>query len=334
MSDPGEGQAGPGAERIVAAAIKVGPVVHTGPHHATIIHQVVACGGETPVRGVQGFVTSTGRFVDRWAGRKIAFAAGQVATDAESMLSEELWIVPEPNWAALRASEAALAEARLDADHDWALWREKWTATVDTYTSLLEAAHAEATKAERERCAKLVEDHGHSNGKIRGTHRHLAEAIRKNEAPRHDPRGASLAADVEPLHGPNTNCTTAAAEWHQRPTWADIAHRLTLAVHADAHPSCCAGGCNVFDNMVFHVDLAMQDLARPDCKCGAIGEPLVCEVCAPSIPDSRIPNAPPSEEPLEHWCEGRNAERPWRRSSCSVCKEVLSPEPAREEPSR
>jgi len=31
---------------------------------------------------------------------------------------------------------------------------------------------------EREACAKLVEDHGHSNGRIRASHKHLAAAIR------------------------------------------------------------------------------------------------------------------------------------------------------------
>lgn len=105
----------PEIERIVAAAIRVGPVVHTGPHHATIIHQIVACGGETPVTGAQGFMTSRGRMVSRSIARKIAFSAGQVASDDVSLLSEELWIVPEPNWSELLASqsrEKALREAQ------------------------------------------------------------------------------------------------------------------------------------------------------------------------------------------------------------------------------
>lgn len=40
------------------------------------------------------------------------------------------------------------------------------------------AAKDQAVLAERERCARLVEDHGHSNGRIRPVHRHLADAIR------------------------------------------------------------------------------------------------------------------------------------------------------------
>lgn len=40
---------------------------------------------------------------------------------------------------------------------------------------------AKAVRAEREACAKLVEDHGHSNGHIRGSHKHLAEVIRARD---------------------------------------------------------------------------------------------------------------------------------------------------------
>ena len=36
----------------------------------------------------------------------------------------------------------------------------------------------EARWEEREACAKLVEDHGHSNGRIRASHKHLAAALR------------------------------------------------------------------------------------------------------------------------------------------------------------
>jgi hypothetical protein len=68
--------------------------------------------------------------------------------------------------------------------------------------------------------------------------------------------------------------------------------------------------------------------------------------------DHAEPTSPPTEEPspdpwrflkgdeplpaqAEHWCEGRNANRPWSRTSCSVCNEdkpaVPSPEPPRAE---
>ncbi len=43
----------------------------------------------------------------------------------------------------------------------------------------LPCAHAFAIKAEREACAKAVEDFGHSNGKIRASHKHAARAIRE-----------------------------------------------------------------------------------------------------------------------------------------------------------
>lgn len=49
-----------------------------------------------------------------------------------------------------------------------------------------------------------------------------------------------------------------------------IADRLALAVHYDAHPSCCVDRpgvtCSVFDNMRFHVDAAFADveLGRDD----------------------------------------------------------------------
>ena len=42
----------------------------------------------------------------------------------------------------------------------------------------LRAYAEEARREEREACAKLVEDHGHSNGRIRASHKHLAAAIR------------------------------------------------------------------------------------------------------------------------------------------------------------
>lgn len=43
--------------------------------------------------------------------------------------------------------------------------------------ALIERLNA-ALGDEREGCARLVENHGHSNGKIRASHKHLAAAIR------------------------------------------------------------------------------------------------------------------------------------------------------------
>ncbi len=42
-------------------------------------------------RAVHGFVTSTGRFVDRDEAGRIAFAAGQTSRVLDSLTSEELW---------------------------------------------------------------------------------------------------------------------------------------------------------------------------------------------------------------------------------------------------
>lgn len=85
-------------ERIVAAAIQIGDNVFTGPHHATIIHYVSACTGMKPVKGEQGFVTGTGRFVSRKLAVEIAIAAKQVDpshVSKEGLMSEDLWIIPE-----------------------------------------------------------------------------------------------------------------------------------------------------------------------------------------------------------------------------------------------
>ena len=45
----------------------------------------------------------------------------------------------------------------------------------------LRAYAEEAGREEREACAKLVEDHGHSNGRIRASHKHLAAAMRTRD---------------------------------------------------------------------------------------------------------------------------------------------------------
>ena len=61
-------------EQITAAAVKLPDgTVAEGPNHATVRDQT----GE-PTKGDEGFVTSTGRFVSREEGQKIAEASGQV----------------------------------------------------------------------------------------------------------------------------------------------------------------------------------------------------------------------------------------------------------------
>lgn len=85
-------------ERIVAAAIKTGQNIFTGPHHSTIIHYMVACAKIKPVTGEQGFVTDQGRFVNRKEARFIAIASNQVKSEDTSefgLMSENLWSVPD-----------------------------------------------------------------------------------------------------------------------------------------------------------------------------------------------------------------------------------------------
>lgn len=100
------------SERIVAAAIKWGDLVcfteKPGRHHH-VFKALEACGWtirgpfDHGVEQEQGFVTSTGRFVDRETGRKIAEAIGQlIAGEIDStgvpivkqhsqLFSEDVW---------------------------------------------------------------------------------------------------------------------------------------------------------------------------------------------------------------------------------------------------
>lgn len=79
-------------EKIVAAACKRGDKVWTGERHNKIIEQMFAEDQEMPVRqSEQGFLTSEGRFVDRYDAAAIAFGAGQTATLKGCLSSEDLW---------------------------------------------------------------------------------------------------------------------------------------------------------------------------------------------------------------------------------------------------
>ena len=55
------------------------------------------------------------------------------------------------------------------------------TGTYDLLATALRTYAEEARREEREACAKLVEDHGHSNGRIRASHKHLAAAMRTRD---------------------------------------------------------------------------------------------------------------------------------------------------------
>jgi len=68
-------------EIIVAAAIRINGVVcaveKPGRHH-DVIHRLAGAFDKRPIVGVQGFVTSAGRFVDRFEAARIATAADQI----------------------------------------------------------------------------------------------------------------------------------------------------------------------------------------------------------------------------------------------------------------
>ena len=88
------------AERIVAAALKVGSMIISAPppaRHHTLLHAVFNTYGK---RGPmikatdQGFLTSDGRFVDRDEGAKIAIDAEQIIKtkfQPNHLFSEDLW---------------------------------------------------------------------------------------------------------------------------------------------------------------------------------------------------------------------------------------------------
>lgn len=89
-------------EQIAAAAIKHdrGPTadntVYALPQparHHNVIRDMREKGVPKPIVGTQGFVTNTGRFVDRIEGAKIAIEAGQIQklNWPPNLYSEDLW---------------------------------------------------------------------------------------------------------------------------------------------------------------------------------------------------------------------------------------------------
>jgi hypothetical protein len=84
------------AERIIRAAIMLdGRVWHLPPpkRHHDVISKIFLTGGE-PGRGVQGFLTSDERFVDRVEGLRIASDAGQIVEkhgNPDELFSEDMW---------------------------------------------------------------------------------------------------------------------------------------------------------------------------------------------------------------------------------------------------
>lgn len=89
----------PNVEMIVRAAIryedKVWSTTPPGRHH-TVIREMIEAGLPSKACEIpnQGFVTSTGRFVDRYEGFRIAKAAGQLwrsPTPPDMLTSEDVW---------------------------------------------------------------------------------------------------------------------------------------------------------------------------------------------------------------------------------------------------
>jgi hypothetical protein len=82
-------------ERIVAAAILYREMIITLPppaRHGTLIAVMTHAFGEVDIMPrMQGFVTSTGRYVGRKEAALIAFDAGQITDLKPELYSEDVW---------------------------------------------------------------------------------------------------------------------------------------------------------------------------------------------------------------------------------------------------
>lgn len=85
-------------ETIIAAAVQYGATISLPPpaRHHTIIQTMDAemgIDGTVAVPQAQGFLTSTGRFVNRVEGYYLAHAAGQIINGSKGpqLFSEDLW---------------------------------------------------------------------------------------------------------------------------------------------------------------------------------------------------------------------------------------------------
>lgn len=85
----------PKAERIVEAAIKIGERIWTGQRHSDIVPKIIGDRAKVS-EGIQGFMTTTGRFVDRQEAVKIAVKSGQITlpkkcNPQDTLYSEDLY---------------------------------------------------------------------------------------------------------------------------------------------------------------------------------------------------------------------------------------------------
>lgn len=82
-------------ERIVAVAVRHKGLVVMLPQparHADVLRPLFAITKEHVQADDQGFLTSSGRFVERREATRVAFAAGQIAVPrCGDLFSEDLW---------------------------------------------------------------------------------------------------------------------------------------------------------------------------------------------------------------------------------------------------
>lgn len=74
---------------IVNAAIQKDGKTYIGKRHNLILNETLPFGYLKG--GIQGFVTVTGRFVDRKEAAKIAYDCGQIDIQKKELFSEDLW---------------------------------------------------------------------------------------------------------------------------------------------------------------------------------------------------------------------------------------------------
>jgi hypothetical protein len=84
-------------ETIEAAAVLYEEITYSVPRpgrHHNVIEAMYDLGLRADAMRYQGFVTSTGRFVDRYEAARIARAAGQIVrepTPPDMLTSEDVW---------------------------------------------------------------------------------------------------------------------------------------------------------------------------------------------------------------------------------------------------
>jgi len=77
---------------IVSAAINHGGKIWTGKRHSEIMQNIWDQETYAPIpQEEQGFMTDSGKFVNRFQAGAIAFRSGQTKIRKENLLSEHLW---------------------------------------------------------------------------------------------------------------------------------------------------------------------------------------------------------------------------------------------------